>query len=137
MCRVAARRAHVLVITSRSKFTLAFIPETTRVCDCFMRITERTDEMVVSDGRLNDKAREKTSFAMKTREREKNANKNRIESNSNGKKESNESKKHDAQNNNTHSFPAKPSVAAARIHPYHRPLFVAAVQILRFHSTVD
>jgi len=35
------------------------------------------------------------------------------------------------------SFPAKPSVAAARIHPYHRPLFVAAVQILRFHSTVD
>jgi hypothetical protein len=99
-----------------------------------MRITERTDEMVVSDGRLNDKAREETSFAMKTREREKNANKNRIQME---KKNQTNQKKHDAQNNNTHSFPAKPSVAAARIHPYHRPLFAVAVQILRFHSTVD
>ena len=54
MRRAAARRAHVLVITSLSKFTLAFVPEATRVCDCYLKrknhalvVIERTTKGIV------------------------------------------------------------------------------------------
>ena len=45
--RAAARRAHVLVITSCSKFTLAFVPEATRVCDCYLK--RKNHALVVID----------------------------------------------------------------------------------------
>lgn len=47
MRRAAARRAHVLVITSLSKFTLAFVPEATRVCDCYLK--RKNHALVVID----------------------------------------------------------------------------------------
>ena len=51
MRRAAARRAHVLVITSLSKFTLAFVPEATRVCDCYLK--RKNHALVVIDRTTN------------------------------------------------------------------------------------